>query len=656
MRQNSDIPLEPGFLLKKSSRAPQTTFIDKRKMEETIKGATRTLLNLWNEEGYWWFTLEANEAIGAGFIQLMHFLEDVDSEIEKGLIQRMLQEQREDGSWGLYYAAKGDLSTTVECYLSLRLAGFSPSSAPLLKAKKFILSEGGLTQIRIFTRIHLALFGIIGWSNCPSMPAEMILLPPWAPMNVYHFSSWARASIIPLLVVMNTKPALKIQGLDLEALYCEPPEKRKWTLPKKTNPLSLEQLFLLVDTGLKKLGKVPFKPWRKQVLDRCIDWIWEHIQKTHDIYPALAYGAMAFKACGYANETKQIQTALKALKSFQQRDENQMHQQCCISPVWDTPWAMVALQESGLITIDDPNLLKTGRWLLSKEIVNPNGDWHFKNPEGEPGGWSFEFLNEYFPDVDDTIEVITALDNLDLPEEEKRPAIQRGLKWLLSMQNDDGGWGAFDKNNDLDLVNKIPFADHGACLDPSTPDITGRALELLIKMGMGPHDKPVKKAILFLKKSQEKFGGWFGRWGVNYIYGTWCVLTGLNSLGRGNPLKKECEKACVWLQSIQHEDGGFSESPESYVTKKYCPYPESVPSQTAWGLMGLIAGGYAESLAVQQGISFLLEKFQDGVWEEKYFTGTGFPGHFYIRYHGYRYYFPLLALARYQKVAATFWS
>ena len=676
MRQNRDLQIEPELPLGKLPPSVQFPLPDPTQLKKAIEEASQTLLNLRHEEGYWWFTLEANEAIGAGFIQLMHFLGAVDADIQKGLIFRMFQEQHEDGSWGLYYSAQGDLSTTVECYLSLKLAGFSPLDTPLLKARKFILSKGGLTKIRIFTRIHLALFGLIGWDNAPSMPAEMILLPPWAPMNVYHFSSWARASIVPLLVVMNTKPVVKITGLTLEELYAESLPERKWKLPGKTNPVSLEQLFLLMDRGLKTLGsRMPIKPWRRQALDKCIDWIWEHIQKTEDIYPALAYGAMAFKAYGLANDSLQIQTALGALKRFQQTyyepvlpcmPQNESprvrtyertvvpsyrrttHQQCCISPVWDTPWTLVALLESGVVSSKDPGLLKAGRWLLSKEVRNSKGDWRFKNPEGSVGGWSFEFLNEYFPDVDDTIEVIAALEAMALPEAEKRPAIQRGLDWILSMQNDDGGWGAFDKNNDLELVNKIPFSDHGACLDPSSPDITGRALELFLKMGMDKESKPVKKAVGYLKKSQEKFGGWFGRWGVNYIYGTWCVLTGLSLLGRDNPLKKQCEKACHWLMSIQNEDGGFCESPESYLTKHYVPYPESVPSQTAWGLMGLVAGGHAESIAVQQGVQFLLDRFQNGVWEEKYSTGTGFPGHFYIRYHGYRYYFPLLALARYQ--------
>lgn len=648
----------------------QENLVDEPLLDEVLKKTSDTLLDLQHPDGYWWFTLEANEAIGAEFIHLMHFLGEVDPSIQKGLANRILQAQREDGSWGLYHTAPGDLSATVECYLSLRLAGFPSRDSRLQRTRDFILQQGGLTEVRVFTRIHLALFGLIPWELCPMMPPEIILLPPWAPLNIYHFSSWARASIVPLLVILNKKPVVRLEGIDLEELYKEPAGERKWAPSRKTNPLSIERLFVVIDKGLKYLDRVPFKPWRNPTFEKGIDWVWEHLQKTEDIYPAMAYGAMAFKAFGFSNNSPQIQTALRGLKSFQQKYDGDtlpplpfsleavpgaaIHQQCCVSPVWDTPWALLALMETGLLKRGDPRLLEAGRWLLSKEIVNPHGDWRFRNPEGVAGGWSFEFKNEYFPDVDDTIEVLTVLQDIPIPEEEKKPAIDRGLQWLLSMQNNDGGWGAFDKNNDLDLVNKIPFSDHGACLDPSTPDITGRAVELLVKMGMRHEDKVLKRAIRFLKKSQEDFGGWYGRWGVNYIYGTWAVLTGLAALGEANPLSREVRKACQWLRSVQNEDGGFSESPESYITKKFLPYPESVPSQTAWGVMGLIAGGEIDSSAVRKGIRFLLVQADaSGQWEEKYFTGTGFPGHFYIRYHGYRYYFPLLALARYKKAISS---
>lgn len=634
-------------------KKPPMIPIPQQELDKVLEEASEALLSLQHQEGYWWFTLEANESIGAGFIQLQHFLGDVDLQIQKGLVARILQEQHEDGTWGLYYGAPGDLSITVECYFSLRLAGFSKDDPALIKARAFILSQGGLTKIRIFTRIHLALFGIIRWGECPAMPPEMMLLPPWAPMNIYHFSSWARASIVPLLVVLNKKPKVK-SPIDLEELYVEPANARKFKNSRHTSPLSLERLFLLADKGMKYMGKIPIKnPWRGLALEKAIEWVWEHIQKTEDIYPALAYGAMSFKAYGYKNDSPEIQAALNALKSFQQVQKDTIHQQCCISPVWDTPWGVMALLEAGKISPSDPKMIKAGEWLLSKEVRNPKGDWHFQNPKGEPSGWSFEFKNEYFPDVDDTIEVLHALKNLKMPAFKKEAAIQRGLNWIISMQNDDGGFGAFDKNNDLELVNKIPFADHEACLDPSTPDITARAIELFMKFGWGHKDPLIQKALHYLKKSQEKFGGWYGRWGVNYIYGTWTVLTAMETFGAQNPLPKESQRALHWLESIQNEDGGFSESPSSYVTKRFSPYPESVPSQTAWALMGLIAGGKANSASVQRGIQFLLSGAQEGLWQEPHHTGTGFPGHFYLRYHGYRYYFPLLALARYKKATLT---
>ena len=380
-----------------------------------------------------------------------------------------------------------------------------------------------------------------------------------------------------------------------------------------------------------------------------------------------------FKVLGYKNSSPEIQVPLKALNSFHQHyttldiprtcyetngsktkaranscNQKAIHQQCCISPVWDTPWTMMALLEAG-ISPDSPALLKAGRWLISKQITDFKGDWAVKNPKAEPGGWSFEFKNDYFPDVDDTIEIVQVLKRLNLPENEKEKPIRRGISWILSMQNDDGGWGAFDKNQTLTLVNKIPFSDHGACLDPSSPDITGRVVELLAGLGMTINDKPLAKAVKYLAKTNEPFGGWFGRWGVNYIYGTWGVLTGLAEMGF-NPLGNEVKRAVNWLKHIQNGDGGFGESPESYKKNTYVPWHESVPTQTAWGLMGLVAGGEADSPEAHSAAQFLLNRINSvGSWDEETYTGTGFPGHFYIRYHGYRHFFPLLALARYRR-------
>ena len=634
-------------------------------LQQTIQSASNTLLTWQNPEGHWWFSLEANETIGSGFIQLMHFLGSVEKNLENKLVQRILQEQNENGSWSLYYDGPGDLSTTVECYFALCLAGSSKEDSPLKKAKEFIRRNGGLLEVRIFTRIHLALFGLVPWSASPTMPVEMMLLPKWSPVNIYTFSSWARASIVPLLVLFAKKPVVPTD-VNLEELYLEDPSDRKWKFEIK-DKVSWDAFFVYLDKSLKTIERFPLKhPLRIQALDKATQWIWEHIQKTEDIYPALAYGAMAFKALGYSLDSPQMQKPLRALKGFQQHYDGELpnlpgrgalkdrdlrtskvHQQCCVSPVWDTPWALTSLLETG-ISANHPALTKAGRWLLSKEIQNPNGDWKIKNPKGKAGGWAFEFQNEYFPDVDDTIQVLQVLDLLNIPSAEKEPAIARGLSWVLSMQNNDGGWAAFDKNNDLELVNRIPFSDHGACLDPSTPDITGRVLETLVRFRFDKSEKPVRQAVKYLLETQEDFGGWFGRWGVNYIYGTWAVLTGLHALQPGE-FQEATRRAVAWLKSIQHQDGGFSESPESYQKKSYVSYPESIPSQTAWGVMGLIAAGQAKSESVAKGIEFLISRMNaHGTWNENHFTGTGFPGHFYIRYHGYRHYFPLLALARYR--------
>lgn len=623
-------------------------------LEKTIEEAKKSLLAYQFPDGYWWFTLESNESIGAGYIQLMHFLGSVEPPVQKGLATRILSQQREDGSWGIYTDAPGDLSVSVECYLALKLAGLRSQDASLIKAKKFILSQGGLKACRVFTRIHLALLGLGAWDACPMMPPEMIFMPPQIPLNIYDFSSWSRTSIVPLLVVFADRPVVKVPGMSLEELQGD----------LKVNPLfngrlpGWEFLFSKLDSGLKFIERLPWKPLRAKAVKQCLGWTWRHIQKTEDIFPALAYGAMAFKTAGYDLQSPQIRKSLKALRSFQHsynedlppvpidaRGAYTIHQQACISPLWDTPWVILALLEAGLPAFH-PDLLRAGSWLISKQITKTRGDWSIRNEKAKPGGWSFEFENEYFPDVDDTIQVLMSLQTLSLPAQQKAPAIHRGLQWLLSMQNDDGGWGAFDKNNHLELVNRIPFADQGACLDPSTPDVTGRALECLRRFGYKGSSATIRRATDFLLDTQADFGGWFGRWGINYIYGTWCVLQGIQNLSRVR-LKARVAKAAKWLLEIQKADGGWGESPESYPQKRYLPWHRSVPSQTAWALMGLMAAGESKAEALQRGIDFLVKSFSGGSWKEADFTGTGFPGHFYIRYHGYRHYFPLLALAKY---------
>lgn len=666
-------------------------------IQNAIDKAVKHQLLQQHNDGYWWYTLEATEYICAEAIFLAHFMGCVDHDTELGLIRRILSCQRADGTWALYFNAEPDLSTTIECYWALKVAKHNPKLDDALKqridkamgvSKDFILSSGGITKARVFTKIHLALHGLVPWSACPAMPVEVILMPAWALVNIYEFSSWARACITPLLVIMKKKPVRRFFDgkvpFDLEELFAEPPSERDWNFEHSGAFISWENFFIQMNKFLKVAEYLPIRPLEDKAMKKCEEWICEHILRTEDIYPALAYGAMALSLMGHDLSHPTIKKALTALKNFRQIYEGNdlpavagsqisdlrshsfylVHQQCCISPVWDTPWQVTALLEAG-VPAGDPALLKAGKWLISKQINDVYGDWSVKNQNAQPGGWSFEFENDYFPDVDDTVQVIHVLNRLDIPENEKNASITRGLKWLISMQNDDGGWAAFDKNNNLEIVNKIPFSDHGACLDDSSPDITARVLGLLAEMDekylsiIAPKDllSRVQKAISYIKRTQEKSGAWFARWGVNYIYGTWCVLNGISKLKKSSLvldrslMVSEMAKACKWLKSIQHDDGGFSESPESYRKLCHIPYPRKdnmpcgVPSQTAWALMGLAAAGEARSSEFAKGVNFLITSLKDnGTWDEKEFTGTGFPNHFYIRYHGYRHFFPLFAL------------
>jgi len=651
------------------------------RLHHGISKAQKLLLKQQYPDGFWWYTLEANESIGAEFLFLLHVLklEKKYSKIQKGLIQRMLQEQREDGSWGIYYGAPGDISTTLECYLALKMAGHDTQSSPLKHARDFILSKGGVTQSRVFTKIHLALFGLIPWDACPAMPSWFILFPNWFPFNIYEFSSWARACIVPLLVVLTQKKTFPL-SINIDELFVEKSvSERNWSLATRKGFFSAENFFIQIDRLLKLSNGFSKKIFFQQkALKTAEKWIVEHVNKTEDIYPAMAYSAVALHILGHDLNSPSLKKCLEGLLFFHQRLEEDLpalpipahierfevpesfnipeettqafHQQCCISPVWDTPWTTMALLESGL-PANHPALQKAAEWLISKQITQTYGDWAIKNKKARPGGWSFEFENEYFPDVDDTLEILQFLYRVDLPREVTSSPFQRGLDWLMSMQCDNGGWAAFDKNNQAKWVNKIPFSDHGACLDPPTPDITGRTLELLGYMGYSAEHPACKKALHFLENTQENDGSWEGRWGVNYIYGTWCVLQGLQAMGISS--QTPCvQKASQWLKSIQNSEGAWSESCESYLAKKYVPLENSVASQTAWAIMGLLAAGEGHSVEVKKGIEYLLNhQNSEGSWNEKNYTGTGFPGHFYIRYHGYRHYFPLLALGKYEKLS-----
>lgn len=654
----------PRSSLKKAT-APSIDTSFEEDLNLSIDRASSLILSQQAPEGYWWYTLEANESINAEFIFLMNYLDCVDLLTQNSIANRLLSSQNLDGSWSVYHQGEGDISLTIEGYLALKLAKIPSDDKAMRRARDFILMQGGITKCRIFTRIHLALFGLIPFSACPMMPVSLIQSPPWAPIHIYEFSSWARATVVPLLVVMDQKKIRRLPSDFLDALYLEKPSAADWSFKTRKSPLSWDHFFIQLDQCLRAFDRFAIKLFQESSLKKCESWIREHIQKTEDIYPALAYGAMALHSLGYPLHDPDIQKCLSALRKFQmpvsdtlpplplqvtnhRTQYTTLYQQCCISPVWDTPWAGVSLLEAG-VPPDHPQMIKSGEWLVLKQILDVYGDWAIKNKKAKPGGWSFEFENDYFPDVDDTIEVLFFLNRVDFSMAQKRKSIGRGLDWFLSMQCKNGGWAAFDVDNTLEWVNKIPFSDHGACLDPATPDITGRAIELLVDYGYTLLNPVVKKAIHFLESTQEPWGPWWGRWGVNYIYGTWCVLGGLTKIGYPQKTPR-FQKAIHWLLSIQRPDGGFGESCESYARKKFIPLDESVPSQTAWALMALVSAGLANTFAAKLAAEFLMNSQNlDGSWDEEYHTGTGFPGHFYIRYHGYRHYFPLLALSRFKK-------
>lgn len=641
----------------------------KQVLGSAIERAQKFILKQQFPEGYWWYTLEANETIDAEAVMLMHLLGNVDLNLETALCKSILSQQRPDGSWGLYHRAPGDLSTTVECYFALKLAGHSPNSNALSRARKYILRHGGITQSRVFTKIHLALFGLVPWSACPAMPAFFMLLPAWFPINIYEFSSWARASMTPLFIVLNRKPVKDIH-FDLEELFVEVPKKRDYSFKTEKGLFSWENFFIQVDKVLKVFDPFArYNPLNLMAIQACKKYIEDHVSKTEDIYPALSYAAIAFSILGYGNDHPVIKKSLSSLQRFKQVSDKNLdmiprsldyhsydelsendivYQQCCISPIWDTAWAGISLIDSGLAR-EHPQILESCRYLLEKQVKETRGDWAIKRPHAQAGGWAFEFENEYYPDVDDTLAVLTLLFKSNLPNRDMIESFDLGLAWIKEMQCKNGGWAAFDVDNELDLVNHIPFSDHGACLDPATPDITGRVLEFFGLVGEDMDSPAVKKALDFIFARQENNGSWEGRWGVNYLYGTWCVLTGLHSLGYD--LKDPRVKQAVrWLKSIQNEDGGWGESPEGYHKGNYVPWHRSVPSQSSWAIMALIAVGEAESPEVKAGIHYLIEEQNtSGTWHEEEHTGTGFPGYFYIRYHGYRQYFPLMALGKYQQ-------
>lgn len=628
-----------------------------KEITQAIAASQEHLLSIQRPEGYWWGELESNVTITVEVLLLHKIWGTCENRALYKIENYLRCQQREHGGWELYYGDGGDLSTSVEAYMGLRLLGVPATDTALVKAKSWILKKGGISKTRIFTKLHLALIGCYNWRGLPSLPPWVMLLPDYFPFNIYELSSWARSSTVPLLIVFNQKPVFDIDSpISLDELYAEGIDNAQWALPKNND---WSDIFTLLDDGFKLAESLNLVPLRDQGIKAAEKWILERQESTGDwggIIPAMLNSLLALKCLNYKADDPIIYRGLKAVDNFVIETDNSYCVQPCVSPVWDTAWAIRALIDSGMAP-DDPVIVKAGEWLIDKQIID-YGDWGVKNKQGQPGAWAFEFDNRFYPDVDDSAVVVMALHQAKLPNENlKKQAIKRAVNWIISMQCKSGGWAAFDIDNDQEWLNYIPYGDLKAMIDPNTADVTARVIEMLGVCKL-PSQK-LDQAMNYLLGEQETEGCWFGRWGVNYIYGTSGVLSALALI---NPRKylSNIEKGASWLKQVQNPDGGWGETCLSYRDPNFKGKGDSTPSQTAWGLMGLIAAGEAKQkfdlATMEKGVNYLLTTQRlDGTWDESYFTGTGFPGHFYLKYHLYQQYFPLLALGRYRKIVNSTW-
>jgi len=620
-------------------------------LDHAIDAAASSLVAAQKKDGHWLYELEADATIPAEYILLQHYLDEVDPTEEARIAAFLRASQGEHGGWPLWYGGDLDMSASVKAYFALKAAGDSADAPHMARARAAILARGGAARTNVFTRIQLALFGQVPWRAVPKMPVEIMLLPKWFPFHLDKVSYWSRTVIAPLLVVMAKQPqARNPRGVDIGEIFSIPPaEETDWA--GSTNDTLWGRFFNTVDKALH--WAEPFFPegTREKAIKEAVAFVEERLNGEDGlggIYPAIANTVMMYDCLGYSAGHPNLLIAKKAVRKLLVLEGDRIYCQPCLSPVWDTGLACHALSEAGG-EVAEAAVKRGLDWLVGRQILDVVGDWGSNRPGLRPGGWAFQYENPYYPDVDDTAVVALAMERHD--KSRYAHAIERATEWIFGMQSSNGGWGAFDADNEYHYLNHIPFADHGALLDPPTADVSARCLSLLAKLGYGTENKTIREGINYLLKEQEADGSWFGRWGTNYIYGTWSALCALNMAGFDRN-SSEIRRAAEWLLSHQREDGGWGESEESYYPgKPHGEFEVSTASQTAWALLGLMAAGEVESPAVERGINFLLANQQThGLWDEDWFTSVGFPRVFYLRYHGYRAYFPLWALARYRNL------
>jgi squalene-hopene/tetraprenyl-beta-curcumene cyclase len=607
-------------------------------VSDAVERAVNWLLERQHPDGWWTGELETNVTMTAEHVLLMRFLGLPLDDIRDGAARHIMGEQRADGSWALYYDGPADLSTTLEAYVALKVLGIDPDRDEMRRALATIRRLGGLTEARVFTKIWMAIFGIYPWEGVPSLPPEIIFFTPSMPFNLYDFSCWARGTIAPLTIVVSRRPVRPL-GIGVDEIYVERNRARARRIPGSG-------WMWWLDKALKAYDVLPVQPRRDEAYRRVVDWIVERQEADGSwggIQPPWVYSLIALSVEGFSLEHPVMRKGLAGMERFVINDERGWRFQACMSPVWDVAWAIRALRAAG-ISREHPALRRAVRWMLREQIAADQwGDWQVRCKDVPNGGWAFEFDNDIYPDIDDTAVIVCSLlegAELDAPVKE---AIDRACTWTLAMRSSNGAWAAFDRDNTSEFVYRMPFADFGALIDPPTEDVTAHVLEMLALLGRDESDPYVETGLYYLRKMQKPWGSWFGRWGVNHIYGTWCVISALAALKTGRDM---IQRGAAWLISVQNADGGWGESCHSYVDDSFAGVGASTPSQTGWAVHALQQAGLGRSPAVRRGIAFLQQRQRaDGTWDEPYHTGTGFPRDFYINYHLYRHLFPLIALA-----------
>jgi squalene-hopene/tetraprenyl-beta-curcumene cyclase len=635
-----------------------TVSFDFDALDQAISRAHARLSAEQRADGHYVYELEADATIPAEYVLLEHFLDRIDPELEAriGVFLRGIQgnSPQNPGGWPLFHDGAMDISASVKAYFALKVIGDDPDAPHMRRAREAILARGGAARTNVFTRIQLALFGAVPWRACPVMPVEIMLLPDWFPITIWKISYWSRTVIAPLLVLLTERPiARNPRNVRIDELFVTPPDQVTDYIrgPYRSN---WGYLFKAIDSALRPLERHFPARSRKRAIQAAIDFITPRLNGEDGlgaIYPAMANTVMMYHTLGYSPDHPDYATAWTSVRKLvtdaSYRFDGASYVQPCLSPIWDTSLAAHALAEAG--GTGNANLAAACDWLIPRQILDVKGDWAYRKPDAPPGGWAFQYNNAHYPDVDDTAVVGMILDRNGDPAH--REAVERARQWILGMQSRSGGWGAFDSDNEFHYLNHIPFADHGALLDPPTADVTARCISFLAQLGHEEDRPAINRGIAYLRREQEPDGSWFGRWGTNYIYGTWSSLCALNAAGvaQDDPMMA---RAVEWLLARQRPDGGWGEDCETYAHATPGEYHESLPSQTAWALLGLMAAGQAEHEAVARGIAWLQSvQEDDGSWTEQPYNAVGFPRVFYLRYHGYPRFFPLMAMARYRNLA-----